>query len=114
MEIKLEFKSWYSSNLSEVIQNQETNYLNILRNAFDLGGIGNDGELRKQPLRNLKTQEVPGPKGTSTQIGVKNTIKNLQFFRQMSPDDPRRKQIDNLSEITGTIGDIVDIMTSDS
>lgn len=112
MEIKLEFKSWYSTVLAEAIQNQETNYLNILRNAFDLGGIGSNGELRKQPLRNLKTQEVPGPKGTTTQMGVKNTIKNLQFYKQLPPDDPKRKQLDNVDEIDGTLGDIVDIMTA--
>jgi hypothetical protein len=107
MAVKLEFSSW----LQEAIQNQENNYLDILRSAFDLGGIGNRGELRKQPLRNLETQEVPGPKGTSMQMGVKNTIKNLQFYKELPENDPRRKQLDSVDEIDGTIGDIVDIMT---
>jgi len=107
MAVKLEFASW----LHEAIQNQENNFLDILRNAFDLGGIGNRSELRKQPLRNLETQEVPGPKGTSMQMGVKNTIKNLQFYKELPENDPRKKQLDSVSEIDGTIGDIVDIMS---
>jgi hypothetical protein len=112
MEIKLEFKQWYKSVLSEVIANQENNFLNILKNAFNLGGIGNPSELRKQPLRNIETQEVPGYKGTTTRMGVKNTIKNLQFYKDLPDSDPRKKQLDNIDEIDGTVGDIVDIMVS--
>jgi hypothetical protein len=105
----LEFKQWLY-NISEVTVNDEKNFLNILRSAFGLRGVQSDSELKQMPLRDVKTPPMSGPDGKETDMGVKKTIKNQQFYKLLKSDDPRKAALDDLDLVDGTIGDIVDIM----
>ena len=110
MLFKLEFKNWFiEANLAI----DEKNIINILKDVFGFRGMESDDEFKRIAFRDVNKKEQ-GPKGKEMDVNVPTVIKQQQFYRDLDPSSPidnaKINALNNLDPVTGTMGDVVDIM----